>query len=414
MIRHQEFSIETSLAHAGREDFARLGVHAPPLDLSTTYPLADLASARESLDALAAGAAEAGSPVYARLHNPTVARWERAIAGLEGAEQAVAFASGMAALTGALLAAVAATERVRREIVAVRPLYGGSDHLLASGLLGVDVRFVEAAGVGDAVGAGTALVVMETPANPTCALVDIEDVVRQARGVPVLVDSTFATPVLQRPLAHGAALCLHSATKFLGGHGDVLAGVVAGSATWAARLRQVRIATGAVLSPWAAYQLHRSLPTLALRVRAAQESACTLARRLAGHRAVSRVNYPSLPQGDPARLLDRQMAGPGAVLAFELAGGFEAARCLLSRLRLITPAVSLGATDTLIQHPAALTHRLVDPAARAALGISEGLLRLSVGLEAPADLWADLARALDAVEGASADPAAERLAASPR
>ncbi|HSM15164.1 MAG TPA: PLP-dependent transferase [Thermoanaerobaculia bacterium] len=410
MIRGNGDRLETRLTHAGREDLARLGVHAPPLDLSTTYPLHDLEEGTASLDALAEGRASARSPVYARLHNPTVARWERAIAELEAAEAAVGFASGMAAIT-ALLLAVAAAEG-RRHVVAVRPIYGGTDHLLSSGLLGLETTFVEPARVGEAVRADTALVLLETPANPTVALVDIEAVARRACGVPVAVDSTFATPILQRPLACGAAFSVHSATKFLGGHGDVLGGVVATSEAWAAKLRQVRILTGAVLHPMAAWLLHRSLPTLGLRVRAAQAGAGALAERLAGHPEVARVLWPGLPGGDPEGLIGRQMSGPGAVLAFELRGGYEAARRVLGAVRRITPAVSLGSADTLIQHPAGLTHRLVDPEARRASGVGEGLVRLSVGLEDPEDLWADLEAALSGAWSEEAEAIFEPAAAA--
>ncbi len=411
MIRQDDDSLETRLVHAGREDFSRLGVHAPPIDLSSTYPLADLDEATASFQALSAGAAEAPSPVYARMHNPTVARYESALAGIEGAPAAVAFSSGMAALTALLLAATAGEEAAdegnastpsRRHVVAVRPLYGGTDHLLVSGLLGTRTDFVGEDEVGEAIRPDTALVLLETPGNPTLDLIDIAAVVRQARGVPVAVDSTFMTPVLQRPLEHGATFVVHSATKFLGGHGDVLGGIVACDERWAARLRRVRIATGATLHPLAAFLLHRGLPTLALRVRAAESGARALAARLAAHPAVSRVAWPGLPDSDPRGLVGRQMDGPGSVLAFELVGGLEAARRLLSGLRLVTPAVSLGASDTLIQHPAGLTHRVVDAEARARAGITPGLVRLSVGLEHPEDLWRDLARALDRVALAEA------------
>jgi cystathionine beta-lyase/cystathionine gamma-synthase len=392
-IHDQALSFETRAVHAGREDFAALGLHAPPIDLSSTYPTGPLAEATASMDAMSGGHAPTGSPLYGRLHNPTVARYEKALASLEGAEAAVAFSSGMAALTAALLAA---REAGRNHVVAVRPLYGGSDHLLASGLLGHEVTFTSPDGIGEAVRPDTALVVLETPGNPTLDLVDIEAAVRAARGVPVLVDSTFMTPVLQRPLEHGAALVLHSATKFLGGHGDVIAGVVATSEAWAERLRRVRIATGALLHPLAAYLLQRGLPTLALRVKTAQDGARMLAERLARHPHVRRVHYPGRPGADPRGLLGRQMAGPGSVLAFEVAGGFDAACRTLEGVRLIVSAVSLGATDTLLQHPAGLTHRCVSDGARAATGISADLLRLSVGIEDPDDLWRDLEQALDA------------------
>ena len=243
---------------------------------------------------------------------------------------------------------------------------------------------------------------------------DIEAAVREARGVPVMVDSTFMTPVLQRPLELGATLVLHSATKFLGGHGDVIAGVVATGEAWAARLRKVRIVTGALLHPLAAYLLHRGLPTLALRVRAAQDGARMLAERLARHPHVRCVHYPGRPGADPKHLVGRQMAGPGSVLAFEVAGGFDAARRTLESVKLIVSAVSLGTTDTLLQHPAGLTHRCVSDGARAATGISEGLLRLSVGIEDPDDLWRDLEQALDAAHAgaASAVPHAAQTASA--
>jgi methionine-gamma-lyase len=208
----------------------------------------------------------------------------------------------------------------------------------------------------------------------------------------VLVDNTFATPILQQPVRHGAAFTLQSATKFLSGHGDVVAGVVSCSSAHAALLRQVRIATGAILHPLAAYLLHRSLPTLPLRVKEAQERARVLAARLQGHPHVVGVHYPTAD--------GRQLLGPGAVVAFEVAGGFDAAAAVMASVRLVTPAVSLGCVDTLIQHPAGLTHRVVDERARAASGIGDGLLRLSVGLEDVDDLWRDLDSALPvAVEG---------------
>jgi methionine-gamma-lyase len=377
---------ETLVCHAGRDDFAALTVHAPPLDFSSTYPLHDLDEAVAAFDALASGEAPVGTnPVYARLHNPTVRRFETALAALEGTADAVAFASGMAALTASLLAAC----QERRHVVAMRPLYGGSDHLLDGGLLGLEITWVrKETEVAAAVRSDTGLVLLETPQNPTLGVVDIGAVVTAAGSVPVLVDNTFATPILQNPSAHGATYVLHSATKFLGGHGDVVAGIVATSREEAARLRQVRILTGAVLHPMAAYLLHRSLPTLLLRVKAAQRTATILAGRLAQHPAVERVLYPN-PDGV-------QLRGPGSVLAFEVSGGLEAAARVMGAVALITPAVSLGSTDTLIQHPAGLTHRLVPPDVKADLGITDGLLRLSVGLEDAEDLWDDLVHALAA------------------
>lgn len=383
-------SIETQAVHAGREVLHEQGIHALPIDLSSTYPVQDLDEGGRSLEALAMGGLPIGSPVYSRLYNPTVARYEQALAQLEGAEECVAFGSGMAAVTASLMAAKARGNH----IIAVRPLYGGTDHLLASGMLGLEVTWAEADGITAAIRPDTAMVIVETPANPTLALLDLKDVVRQAGQVPVLVDNTFATPILQNPIQQGATLVLHSATKFLGGHGDVLAGLVATNNDWATELRKVRVITGNVLHPLAAYLLHRSLPTLPLRVRSQQAGAMVLAERLAKHPAISAVHFPGLQGQDPKGLLGRQMKGPGSLMAFELKGGFEAATTVMAEVKLMTPAVSLGSVDTLIQHPAALTHRVVNAEAREHSGVSQSLMRLSVGLESPEDLWADLEQAL--------------------
>lgn len=383
--------IRTRAVHAGRDELSALGVHALPLDLSTTYPLTDDHLGEQALLELAAGAPAAASPVYGRLHNPTVSRFERALAELEGMEQAVAFGSGMAALVATVQAACLVTGR--RHVVAVRPLYGGTDHLLGSGLLGIEVTYTDPAGVAAAIRPDTGLVIAETPANPTLDLIDLDALVAAAGTAPVLVDNTFATPVLQNPAAHGATYVLHSATKYLGGHGDAFGGIVAAPAEQAAAIRGLRVATGALLHPMSAYLLHRGLATLPLRVEAAQRTAAELANRLAEHEAVAKVHYPGLPGADSQGVLRRQLRGPGAILAFELVE--EEKTDILARLGLITHAVSLGSVDSLIERPAALTHRLVPGEERLACGISPGLLRLSVGLEDVEDLWSDLDHALE-------------------
>jgi methionine-gamma-lyase len=389
---------QTQAVHAGREDLAEQGVHVPALDRSTTHPIASVDEAFESMDALLEGDDPTGDAIYQRLHNQTVDRFERAFANLADAEGAAAFASGMAAITATLLAA----RSEGNHVVAVRPLYGGTDHLLSSGLLGIDVTWARPDEVADAITPETSLVFAETPTNPTLTLVDIANVVDQAGDVPVAIDSTFATPILQRPIAHGAALSIHSATKFIGGHGDLVGGIVATRAptdgadeSWLARLRQIRIATGGLMSPSSAYEFHRGLQTLALRVETAQENAIILADRLRDHPAVERVHYPGLHDPEERALLQRQAEGPGSVLSFVVEGGRSAAKCVLEAVRLITPAVSLGCTDTLIQHPAGLTHRAVDEDVRHEFGVVEGLLRLAVGIENVDDLWEDLWRALN-------------------
>ncbi|MFD7020227.1 trans-sulfuration enzyme family protein [Streptomyces sp. NPDC059161] len=368
-------SVDTLAVHAGREDLAALGLHAPPIDLSTTYPSYDSRGEAARIDAFAAtGEAPEGPPVYGRLGNPTVARFETALARLEDTEAAVAFASGMAALSAVLLAQHATG---LRHVVAVRPLYGCSDHLLTAGLLGSEVTWADPEGVAAAIRPDTALVMVESPANPTLAEVDLAALAEACGTVPLLVDNTFATPVLQRPVHSGARLVLHSATKYLGGHGDVLGGVVACDEAFARRLRQIRFATGGVLHPLAGYLLLRGLSTLPVRVRAASASAASLAARLAADPRVLRVHYPKLG---------------GAMVAFETRTDPHE---VIARVRLITPAVSLGSVDSLIQHPASISHRIVPEDDRASAGVSERLLRMSVGLEDTEDLWRDLDQALD-------------------
>ena len=383
-------SFDTLAVHAGRNGLTEQGVHAVPIDLSTTAPLPSVQDGGQAYEQMATGGVhlEGQSTVYQRLWNPTVARFEQGVAVLEGAPEAVAFATGMAALSAVLLATVQAG---KRHVVAVRPLYGGSDHLLASGVLGTEVTFTTAAGVRSALRPETGLVMVETPANPSLELVDIAQLAADSDGVPLLVDNTFASPVLQQPLRHGATLVLHSATKFLGGHGDAMGGVVAASPEWTTKLRRIRAVTGGILTPWPAYLLHRGLATLPVRVRAQQATAHKVAAALAGHGLVKAVHYPGLQECDPLGLVGTQMHGPGSLLAFELSTAEHAER-VPGAVRTVTHAVSLGGIDTLIQHPAGLTHRPVAAEAKP----HARLLRVSVGLEDAADIVADL---LQAIEG---------------
>ncbi len=402
-------SLPSVAVHAGRTDLRDLGVHAVPIDLSTTAPLPDVTEARDILDGLIEGKPlpTGASTIYRRAWNPTVARFEEAVAALEGhvpdgpslEVEGVAFASGMAATHAVILSRVAAG---KPHVIAVRPLYGGTDAILESGILGTSVTYAEPGDIARHITDQTGLVVLETPSNPTLELRDIADIARQAGDVPVMIDNTFASPVLQQPLRHGAAYSVHSATKYLGGHGDAMGGVVVAAPELAQALRPIRTITGGVMDPFTAYLMLRGIGTLPIRMRAQQESAGVIARWLTAQPQVSRVFYPGLPgvdrSGGPAEpplsdstgLIGRQMSGPGAMLAFEMAGGFGAAEKVCSALRLITHAVSLGGIDTLIEHPASLTHRVVNESAQP----HESVLRISVGLEDPADLIADLAQAL--------------------
>lgn len=383
---------ETTAVHAGMDGVSRSGSHVPTIDFSTTNPVASIETGGDSYENLATGGdlLEGASAVYQRLWQPGVARLEDSIAALEGSERAVAFATGMAALSACLIATVAAG---KPHIVALRPIYGGTDHILDTSLLGTNVTWVDEHHVAEAIREDTGLVIFETPANPTLELVDIRNIVAQAGSVPVLVDNTFATPVLQRPIEHGATLVLHSATKYIGGHGDAMGGLVATNMEWTKRLRSVRALTGGLLHPMAAYMLHRGLRTLPVRVRAHQETAYELAKKLEGNSKLSRVIYPGLAGQDPRGLLGKQMAGPGGLVSLEIKGGFVAAQKFVEACQLITHAVSLGGVDTLIQHPASLTHRPVAAEAKPGAGI----VRISVGLENVEDLYEDIIRALDAI-----------------
>jgi cystathionine beta-lyase/cystathionine gamma-synthase len=389
--------LETLAVHAGMAGLTEAGLHVPSIDLSTTNPLPSVLAGGDSYENLATGGdlLPGQSAVYQRLWQPGVARFEDALAALEGSDGAVAFASGMAALTACLLATVTAG---KPHVVALRPLYGGTDHVLEAGLLGTTVTWADADTVAAAIRPETGLIILESPANPTLELTDIRQVVAAAGAVPVLVDNTFATPVLQRPLEHGATIVLHSATKYLGGHGDAMGGIVATSGEWVGRLRQVRALTGGLLHPFAAYLLHRGLRTLPLRVRAQQQTAIQLAERMQGHPALARVLYPGLPGQDPQGLIGTQTEGAGSLIALDFAGGYDAAARFTESCSLISHAVSLGGIDSLVQHPASLTHRPVAAEAKPGAGI----VRLSIGLEHADDLYADLLAALDAVVPVSA------------
>ena len=393
-------SLPSIAVHAGRTDLRDLGVHAVPIDLSTTAPLPDVSEARDILDGLIEGRPlpHGASTIYRRAWNPTVARFEEAVAALEGhvpggdalEVEGVAFASGMAATHAVILSRVAAG---KPHVIAVRPLYGGTDAIVESGILGTTVTYAEPGEIAQHVTDQTGLIVLETPSNPTLELRDIADIVRQASDVPVMIDNTFASPVLQQPLRHGAAYSVHSATKYLGGHGDAMGGVVVASPELAQSLRPIRTITGGVMDPFTAYLMLRGIGTLPIRIREQQRVAGELARWLVEQPAISRVFYPGLPEADPTGLIGRQMSGPGAMLAFEMAGGFGAAEKVCGALRLITHAVSLGGIDTLIEHPASLTHRVVNESAQPHAAV----LRISAGLEDPVDLIADLEQALERV-----------------
>jgi len=335
--------------------------------------------------------------IYSRNTNPTVQAFETKIRLLEGAQAATSFASGMAAISNTLFSLLSPGDR----IVSVKDSYGGTNKLFLEFLPRFNIR-VDLCDTTDheqieaAVAAGCKVVYLESPTNPPLKVVDIARIAGAGHraGAVVVADNTFATPVNQNPLALGADLVLHSATKFLGGHGDALGGVVCGDPEWVKRIYHYREITGAALDPMAAFLLIRGMKTLHLRIKQQNESALSIARWLQGHESVASVFYPGLethPQHDIAR---RQMRGYGGVLSFMLNGGFGAVKRVLPKLRLARRAANLGSVETIAGPPATTSHVECSAEERQAMGIPEGLIRYSVGIEDTEELIADLSQAL--------------------
>ena len=346
-------------------------------------------------------ALQEGGYIYTRLGNPTNTQLEEKVALLEGAEACMSTASGIGAISSALWTALKAGDHV----VASKTLYGCTFALLNHGLTryGVDVTFVDATNLDEikaAMKENTRVVYLETPANPDLKLIDIEAVSKIAhekKDCIVMVDNTFCTPYIQRPLEWGADVVVHSATKYLNGHGDVIAGFVVGKKEFIdqVRLFGVKDMTGAVLSPFDAYLILRGMKTLQIRMDKHSKNALEVAKFLEGHKNVIKVNYPGLESFPQRELAKKQMDLPGGMIAFEVKGGLEAGKKLLNSLELCTLAVSLGDCETLIQHPASMTHSPYTAEERAEAGISDGLIRISVGLEDPKDIIDDLKQGLD-------------------
>ena len=346
-------------------------------------------------------ALQEGGYIYTRLGNPTNTQLEEKVALLEGAEACMSTASGIGAISSALWTALKAGDHV----VASKTLYGCTFALLNHGLTryGVDVTFVDATNLDEikaAMKENTRVVYLETPANPDLKLIDIEAVSKIAhekKDCIVMVDNTFCTPYIQRPLEWGADVVVHSATKYLNGHGDVIAGFVVGKKEFIdqVRLFGVKDMTGAVLSPFDAYLILRGMKTLQIRMDKHSKNALEVAKFLEGHKNVIKVNYPGLESFPQRELAKKQMDLPGGMIAFEVKGGLEAGKKLLNSLELCTLAVSLGDCETLIQHPASMTHSPYTAEERAEAGISDGLIRISVGLEDSEDIIDDLKQGLD-------------------
>jgi methionine-gamma-lyase len=389
-------------SHDNQRSFATRTVHHPQPEVPSppvATPLFQSSTFRAERAATIAGYAEAVQPpaFYTRWGNPTTEVWEKVMADLEGGERCLAFASGMAAVSTTLLGLLAPGD----DVVACRSLYTGTTKLLARDLpgLGVTADFVDPTdpeSFARAAGPRTRMFYLESPTNPTLALVDLRAVCRIARerGIATVVDNTFATPYNQRPLELGADVVLHSATKYLSGHSDVVAGCVIARAEIIERLWQKRTLLGGSIDPFAAWLALRGMKTLAVRMAAQNRNAQAVSEFLQSHPEVDRVMYPGLASHPQHELARRQMSGFGGMVAFEVAGGRAAGVRLVESTRLAILAVSLGGTETLIEHPASMSHAPLSDEELRRAGIPPGLIRLSVGIEDPADLIADLEQAL--------------------
>lgn len=384
------WGFRTLAVHAGQAPDPGTGAIATPIVATSAFAYDDFDAGVSRFNGDAPGY------VYSRFANPTVATFERKMALLEGAPAAVGFASGMAAISASLIGLLSAGDTV----ACVGTLYGGTDGVMRTLLprLGIGVRhFATVEGLREGLPTGTRIVYVETPSNPTLEVIDLEQVAQVARraGAISIADNTFATPYLTRPRALGIDVVVHSATKFISGHGDATGGAAVGSVELMNAIRSAGMGQlGGCLSPHEAAMLLRGLKTLPLRVQAACASAHALAHGLDRHPAVERVYYPGLGDHPGHAVAARQMRHFGSILAFDLRGGREAARHFLDRLCIVTQAVSVGDADSLACHPASTTHRGMPEAVRRANGVSDALVRMSIGIEDVQDLQADVVQAL--------------------
>ena len=385
MAHDDQLHLDTLAIHAGQAPDPTTGAVMPPIVLSSTFAQN--------------GPGNHQGFEYARTDNPTRKTLEACLAELEGATHGIAFASGCAAMTTLLH-----TLRAGDHVVACDDVYGGTFRILDKVMkpLGIETSWVDLTDIRKlepALRKETKFVWVETPTNPLLKLLDIRAAaaITERHGAKLVVDNTFATPILQRPLALGADVVVHSTTKYLNGHSDVVGGAVLTSdAALVEKLRFLQNAIGAVPSPFDCFLVLRGIKTLPVRMERHVRTAQQLATWLSQHPAVERVYYPGLPSHPQHALAKTQMAGPGGMISFVVKGGLPKARALLETVRLFVCAESLGGVESLIEHPALMTHGSIPEETRAAIGISDGFIRISVGLEAEQDLRADLERALAA------------------
>ncbi|WP_035186040.1 methionine gamma-lyase [Alteribacter aurantiacus] len=384
--------LETRLIHGEYDRKKHYGSLTPPLYQTSTFTF----DSAEQGEARFAGI-ESGY-IYSRLGNPTVAILEKAIADLEEGEEGVAFASGMAAVSSILLALVKHGEH----ILVSEGVYGCTYGFLqlVDDRYGIEHDFIEMSDedtIRNRIKPNTKVLYVETPINPTMKLIDLKMVIRVAKesGVTVVVDNTFCSPYLQQPLTLGADVVIHSATKYICGHGDVIAGLAVGKAAFMQVVRGTTLKDmGGVMAPFDAWLLLRGLKTLSVRMDRHCSNAKGLYEKLKMHPMIKSVVYPGDPDYTQFTLAEKQMKQPGGLITFEIEGGKEEAQSFMNHLKMVQVAVSLGDAESLIQHPATMTHAVVPSEKRLEMGITEGMLRLSVGLENVEDIWEDLSQAL--------------------
>ena len=393
-MKLKQQGIDTTLVHAGhRADLT--GSVTVPIYQTSTFAFRNAEHGAELF-----GGADDGY-IYTRLGNPTIRALEEAVAELEGGHRGIATSSGMAAVSVVYLALLGQGAHLLSTASVYGPSRGLAEkHLARFGVTGTYVDTTDPENVRRALRPETKLVYLETPSNPAMQVTDIAAVAKiaHAHGTLLAVDNTFASPYLQKPLELGADISLHSVTKFINGHADVVGGiVVAKDAELDRRLRPLMIALGCNMDPHQAYLVLRGLRTLGLRVERAQQGALQVARWLESRPEVAWVRYIGLPSHPQHDLAKRQMKGSGSMISFELKDGFEAGRVVMDNVKLATLAVSLGGIESLIEHPASMTHVGMVPADRLEAGITDGLVRYSVGIEDPEDLIADLEQAFGAI-----------------
>jgi len=388
--RNKQWRTATLAIHGGEKRHGLNGPVCTPVMRSSTFTFADTAEMKRWAEG------KSKAYIYTRYGNPTLTVAEQKIADLEGGEAAVVTASGMAAISSGILAVAKAGD----EIIATRQLYGGTYRLMRDVLprLGIGIQYVEndLEGVERLVNARTRALYVETPTNPTLRLVNLRKAVQLARKHKLvsLIDNTFASPVLQRPLEIGFDIVLHSATKYLSGHSDIIAGAASGSREWMERVRNMVIYLGGSMDPDVGFLLMRGLKTLEVRVKRQCETAMAVAKFLSGHSRVARVHYPGLASHPDHELARHQMKGFGAMLAFDLKGGLAEARRCCDRVRVFLLAASLGGVESLVVLPLYTSHYRMSKAELSKAGVSPGTVRVSIGLEDQKDLIEDLKQAL--------------------